>query len=154
MFIVLKPTATEEQIEALAKKIEGFGLGAHFIYGKLRTVIAVTGADAISYREHFTSMAGVEHIAPIMKSFKLASRELKAEDTLITVAGKEFGGHKVQVIAGPCSVEGKDMLLKTAMEVKRAGANFLRGGAYKPRTSPYSFQGLGEEGLLLLAAAR
>jgi 3-deoxy-7-phosphoheptulonate synthase len=154
MIIVLRPNATKEQTDAIAKKIEGFGLGVHFVHGKERTIIGAIGSGAINYREHFTSMPGVENIVPIMKPFKLASRELHDGKSLVQVGTEVIGGPQFQVIAGPCSVENREMLLQTAKEVKNAGASMLRGGAYKPRTSPYSFQGLGEEGLKLLAEAR
>ena len=154
MIIVLKQNAAEEHVDAIVKKIEGFGLGVHFVHGKERTIIGAIGSDAINYRDHFISMAGVENIVPIMKPFKLASRELQQERSLVQVGDQVFGSPNFKVIAGPCSVENREMLLQTAQEVKDAGASLLRGGAFKPRTSPYSFQGLGEEGLKLLAEAR
>ena len=154
MIVVVKPGATQEQIDAIKHKIEELGLVAHPIYGKHKTVIGAIGTDAVNYMELFTPMPGVEKVIPIMAPYKLASREFKGEDTIVSVQGREFGGKAIQVIAGPCSVENRDMMLATAQKVKEAGATLLRGGAFKPRTSPYSFQGLGEEGLKYLAEAR
>ncbi len=154
MIIVVKGGATKEQIDAILKRIEELGLGAHPIYGEHKTVIGAIGTDAVSHMDQFRNLPGVETVFPIMKPFKLASREFKGEDTVVDVGGRQFGGREVQVIAGPCSVEGREMLIETAREVSRSGATLLRGGAFKPRSSPYSFQGLGEEGLKYLAEAR
>jgi 3-deoxy-7-phosphoheptulonate synthase len=155
--IVLKPTATEEDIRRIVKKLESRGLGVNISKGTERTVIGVIGdTSKISEEEEnaIRVMPGIEDVMRILKPYKLASRDFKAEDTTIDINGNVIGGKKIQVIAGPCAVESKTMIINIAEKVKEAGASFLRGGAFKPRTSPYSFQGLGEEGLKYLAEAR
>ena len=155
--IVLRPTATKEDLKRLLKKIEGHGLQVNISKGTERTIIGVIGdTSKISEEEEdaIRVMRGVENVMRILKPFKLASREFKAADTIIKVRGKAIGGKKIQVIAGPCAVESKAMIINIAEKIKDAGASFLRGGAFKPRTSPYSFQGLGEEGLKYLSEAR
>ena len=155
--IVLRPNATEEDLKRLVKKIEGHGLTVNISKGTERTIIGVIGdTSKISEEEEdaIRVMRGVENVMRILKPFKLASREFKAADTIIKVRGKAIGGKKIQVIAGPCAVENKAMIINIAEKIKDAGASFLRGGAFKPRTSPYSFQGLGEEGLKYLSEAR
>jgi 3-deoxy-7-phosphoheptulonate synthase len=155
--IVLRPNATEEDLKRLLKKIEGHGLQVNISKGTERTIIGVIGdTSKISEEEEdaIRVMRGVENVMRILKPFKLASREFKAADTIIKVRGKAIGGKKIQVIAGPCAVESKAMIINIAEKIKDAGASFLRGGAFKPRTSPYSFQGLGEEGLKYLSEAR
>lgn len=154
MIIVLKPQATQTDIDHIVGKIEGFGLVAHISRGVERTIIGVIGDERIIQEQPLEALPGVEKVLPILKPFKLASREFRPDGSIINVGGVEVGGEKVVVIAGPCAVEGRDLLLQTAKEVKAAGAHLLRGGAFKPRTSPYSFQGLGEEGLRYLAEAR
>ncbi|MDA8171082.1 MAG: 3-deoxy-7-phosphoheptulonate synthase [Nitrospiraceae bacterium] len=155
--IVLKPGAADEQIRHIIKKLEGLGLTAHLSKGTERTVIGVIG-DTSKVTEDtddgFRAIPGVESVMRILKPFKLASREFKKTPTVIKVGETAIGGRKICVIAGPCSVESKAMMIETAKQVKKAGASFLRGGAFKPRTSPYSFQGLGEEGLKYLEASR
>ena len=155
--IVIKPTATEEDIRRIVKKLESRGLDVNISKGTERTVIGVIGdTSKISEEEEnaIRVMPGIEDVVRILKPYKLASRDFKAEDTVIDIRGNVIGGKKIQVIAGPCAVESKTMIINIAEKVKEAGASFLRGGAFKPRTSPYSFQGLGEEGLKYLAEAR
>ncbi len=155
--IVLKPGATEEQIRHIIKKLEGKGLQANVSKGTERTIIGVIGdTSKITEEEEsvISIMPGVEDVMRILKPYKLASREFKPDGTTINVKGNVIGGKKIQVIAGPCAVENRTILMNIAKKVKEAGASFIRGGAFKPRTSPYSFQGLGEEGLKYLAEAR
>ena len=155
--IVLKPDATEEELRHIVKKLESRGLQAHISRGAERTIIGVIGdTSKITEEEEnaISVMPGIEDVMRILKPYKLASREFRAEDTIINVKGNIIGGKKIQVIAGPCAVENKVTLMGIAKKVKAAGASFIRGGAFKPRTSPYSFQGLGEEGLRYLADVR
>lgn len=155
--IVLKPGATDEEIRHITKKLEGLGLTAQLSKGTERTVIGVIGDTSKVTEETddgFRAIPCVESVMRILKPYKLASREFKKTPTTIKVGGQEIGGKKLCVIAGPCSVENKAMMIEVAKQVKKAGANFLRGGAFKPRTSPYSFQGLGEEGLRYLDISR
>jgi len=155
--IVLKPTATEEELKRIVKKLEHRGLKANISRGTERTVIGVIGdTSKITEEEEDTIrvMSGVEDVLRILKPYKLASRDFKVEDTTINVRGNIIGGKKIQVIAGPCAVENRTILMSIAEKVKSAGATFIRGGAFKPRTSPYSFQGLGEEGLKYLSDVR
>ncbi len=154
MFLTLKKGATKSQLEYLRKKISGLGFRAHISRGAKKIVVGVIGENAILARDTFESMEIVDFITPISKPYKLASREFKKEDTVIDVNGIKIGGKQIVVMAGPCSVEKKDLLIEIAREIKKAGAGILRGGAFKPRTSPYSFQGLGEKGLKYLAAAK
>lgn len=154
MIVVMSPEATEQEIDHVVQKIKDLGLTPHIEKGEVRTVIAVIGNVAI-LREHSPeAWPGVEVVMPIMKPYKLVSREFQKHDTVIDVKGVKIGGNQVQVMAGPCSVETKEGLISVAKAVKAAGAKILRGGAFKPRTSPYAFQGLGEEGLKYLAEAR
>ncbi|MEW6001362.1 MAG: 3-deoxy-7-phosphoheptulonate synthase [Nitrospirota bacterium] len=155
--IVLKPGATEEEIRRIVKKLEGHGLKTNISKGTERTIIGVIGDTSKIAEEEEDAirvMPGVEDVMRILKPYKLASRDFKPEDTLINVRGNIIGGKRIHVIAGPCAVENKTMLVSIAEKVKDAGATFLRGGAFKPRTSPYSFQGLGQEGLQYLSDAR
>lgn len=154
MFLTLKPGTTEQGIEELVKKIEELGFRAHISRGAERTVIGVIGENAIAAREVFEGFFTVELITPISKPYKLVSREFKKEDTIVKIGDVTIGGKDIVVMAGPCSVEKEDLLLSIAGNVKKAGAKVLRGGAFKPRTSPYSFQGLGEKGLKYLAKAK
>ena len=154
--IVLKPDTSEEDMRHIVKKLESKGLKANLSQGTERTIIGVIGdTSKVTEDEEdaIRAMTGVENIVRILKPYKLASRDFKKENTEITVKGIVIGGKKIQVIAGPCAVENNTILTNIAEKVKDAGATFLRGGAYKPRTSPYSFQGLGEEGLKYLAEA-
>ncbi len=155
--IVLKPTATEEDIRHIAKKLAGKGLKANISRGTERTIIGVIGdTSRVSEDEEnaIKAIECVESVMRILKPYKLASRDFKKEDTLIDVKGNVIGGRKIQVMAGPCAVENRVVLVSIAEKVKAAGATFIRGGAFKPRTSPYTFMGLGEEGLEILAEAR
>jgi len=154
MLIVMKPHATPEQIAEVEERIRAHGLTPHSIPGAQRVAIGITGNRGALDPGLFDSMPGVADAIRVSQPFKLVSREVKEEDTVIDVGGVPLGGKALVVMAGPCSVESKEQILETAHAVKKAGARFLRGGAYKPRTSPYEFQGLGEEGLRLLALAR
>ncbi|OFW70446.1 MAG: 3-deoxy-7-phosphoheptulonate synthase, partial [Actinobacteria bacterium RBG_19FT_COMBO_54_7] len=152
--VVMSQEATPEQIEAVLRKIESFGLQTHPIYGVQKTVIGVIGDDKTKVVETMAGYSGIEQIIPILKPYKFASRETHPQNTVIDVSGIAIGGDKIAIMAGPCAVESREQILNTARLVKMAGGCILRGGAYKPRTSPYSFQGLGEEGLKYLAEAR
>jgi 3-deoxy-7-phosphoheptulonate synthase len=155
--IVLRTDATEEEIRHVIKKLEGRGLKANVSQGTERTIIGVIGDTAKITEEEedaIRAASGVENVVRILKPYKLASREFRKENTEISVRGTVIGGRKIPVMAGPCAVENRTTLVNIAEKVKLAGASFLRGGAYKPRTSPYAFQGLGEEGLKYLAEAR
>ncbi len=155
--IVLKPGATEDDLRRIVRKLEGRGLMANISKGTERTVIGVIGDTSKIAEEEEDAlrvMPGVENVMRILKPYKLASRDFKTENTTINIRGNIIGGPKTQVIAGPCAVENRTMIVSIAEKVKDAGATFLRGGAFKPRSSPYSFQGLGEEGLKYLSEAR
>jgi 3-deoxy-7-phosphoheptulonate synthase len=154
MIIVVKPDATAEQVDHIIKKIKGLGLQAHVSKGTERTVIGAIGDEAVLRSVPLEAIPGVENVLPILKPYKLASREFRKENTVISVGKEQIGGARIAVMAGPCAVENKTLLVEIAKEVKNAGANFIRGGAFKPRTSPYAFQGLEEEGLKYLADAR
>lgn len=154
MIIVMKPDATEAEIQNIINIIEENGLKPHISRGKERVIIGAIGDEAVIRNLPFDSYPGVENAVPILKPYKLVSREFKKENSIISVDGNDIGSKKIIVIAGPCAVENREILLETAFEVKKYGATFFRGGAYKPRTSPYSFQGLGEEGLKLLYEAK
>jgi 3-deoxy-7-phosphoheptulonate synthase len=154
MIIVMKPRATAADIDHVVGRVQELGLTPHVVTGTERTVIGVIGDERLIDRDHLATMPQVDDVIPILKPYKLASREFKPDDSIIDVAGVPIGGNEVVVIAGPCSVESEEQLLTAAKAVKAAGARLLRGGAFKPRTSPYAFQGLGEEGLELLARAR
>ena len=154
MIVVMQNSATKEQINAVITKLEEMGFRPHPIQGVVKTVIGAIGERTQHAMESLELMDGVERVVPIMQPYKLASRELREETTTVEVAGRVIGGKKLAIIAGPCAVESCSQLLETAHAVAEAGATFLRGGAYKPRTSPYSFQGMEEEGLKILARAR
>ncbi|NIQ02728.1 MAG: 3-deoxy-7-phosphoheptulonate synthase, partial [Nitrospinaceae bacterium] len=155
MIIVMNPDATPEQIQAVEDKIEKLGYKPHEISGVERKVIGAVGDERGKDRlQSIEAMPGVESVFPILKPYKLASREVHPQNSVIHVNGVPIGDQEIAIIAGPCSVESQDQLMTTALAVKEAGANLLRGGAYKPRTSPYSFQGLAEDGLKLLAEAK
>src|SRR3954449_1674729 len=155
MMIVMKEGATQAEIDAVIKRVESVGAQAHISAGEFVTVIG-----AIGDREHVANLGldgapGVDHLVPILKPYKLASLQYKRERrTVLEIDGRRIGGEHFATIAGPCPLESREVLLDTARTVRDAGAQFLRGGAYKPRTSPYSFQGLGEAGLRLLAEAK
>jgi 3-deoxy-7-phosphoheptulonate synthase len=154
MIVVMEKGATAEQIRHMAERVESLGLKAHIIQGTERTVIAAIGEKRDGTKESLASGAGVEDVVPILAPYKVASREVKKEPTQVVVRGLKVGAGTVGIIAGPCSVESEEQILASARAVKAAGGTALRGGAFKPRTSPYSFQGLKEEGLKLLALAR
>jgi 3-deoxy-7-phosphoheptulonate synthase len=155
MIIVMKQGAPGDQIEGVVKRVEELGYKVHLSRGEARTIIGVIGAEEHKLTEDaFIVMDGVEKTMRVMQPYRLASRDFTQMDSVIPVNGVQIGGRKVIVMAGPCSVEGREMILETAHAVKEAGATVLRGGAYKPRSSPYSFQGLGEDGLRFLAEAR
>lgn len=155
MMIIMRVGATQTQIKNVMDRIESNGFKAHLSSGDIRTVIGVVGDNPIYKKEQFIRIEGVDRIVPISRPFKLASREFIPEDTRIEVNGITIGGgDSLTIVAGPCSVEGRSEILEAAHAVKEAGAHALRGGAFKPRTSPYSFQGMGEEGLKYLAEAR
>jgi 3-deoxy-7-phosphoheptulonate synthase len=155
MMIVMKEGATQAEVDAVVKRVESVGAHAHISAGELVTVIG-----AIGDREHVANLGlegapGVDHLVPILKPYKLASLQYRRDErTVLEIDGRLIGGDHFATIAGPCTVESREVLLDTARTVRDAGAQFLRGGAYKPRTSPYSFQGLGEAGLRLLAEAK
>jgi 3-deoxy-7-phosphoheptulonate synthase len=158
MMIVMKETATEEEVEAVAAKIERAGARAHRISGARVTVIGAIGdveQDASVESLGLEGQPGVDRVVPILKPYKLASAQIThGERTVLDIAGRKVGGGHFAMIAGPCTVESRDQMMQTARVVRDAGATLLRGGAYKPRTSPYAFQGLGQEGLRLLAEAK
>jgi 3-deoxy-7-phosphoheptulonate synthase len=154
MIIVMRHDATAKQIAEVVAKVESKNLRVNISRGEERTIIGVIGDDRPIDRTLFEALDGVEKTVPILKPFKLASREMHPLDTLVPLDGLKVGGLQIGIIAGPCSVESREQILETAFAVKEAGAVALRGGAFKPRTSPYSFQGMGEKGLELLAEAR
>jgi 3-deoxy-7-phosphoheptulonate synthase len=154
MIVVMRKSAKEEDVTRVVTKVESLGMNAHLSKGKIRTIIGVVGDNSCVEKSIFESLVGVERVVPLLGSFKLASRDFQPHDTVVGVNGSSVGGKKIIVMAGPCAVESKEQIIETAWAVKKAGATVLRGGAFKPRTSPYSFQGLGEEGLKLLALAR
>jgi 3-deoxy-7-phosphoheptulonate synthase len=154
MIVVMQAKATAKQIGEVIRKIEELGFKPHLSRGEEKTIIGVVGNERKIEPNVFTILSGVDAVIPILKPYKLASREFKAEDTIISVNGLKIGTSEVVVMAGPCAVESKEQVLKAAEAVKKSGAKILRGGAFKPRTSPYSFQGLGEKGLEILATAK
>jgi 3-deoxy-7-phosphoheptulonate synthase len=154
MFVAMKPHATEAEFDAVIEKVRALGLTPHPIAGTERRVVAVVGNTGAVDPDDFAMLPGVAEALRVSQPFKLVSREVKEEGTVIDVGGVRIGGRAIVVMAGPCSVESKEQILETARAVKKAGASILRGGAWKPRTSPYEFQGLREEGLKLLALAR
>lgn len=155
MIIIMNTEATTDQIATVVWRVEAEdGMKAHLTHGEERTVIAVVGDIRRVNREKYLRMPGVDHIVPISRPFKLTSREFIQQDSVFPIDGTSIGGKELVIIAGPCSVEDRVQLLETAHAVREAGARALRGGAFKPRTSPYAFQGLGEQGLELLVEAR
>ena len=155
MIIVMKKGCTSEDVEAVEAKVRELGYEPHTIRGEVRTVVAAVG-DEITHSslEPLEVLPTVEHVMPVQKKYQLISRDTHPETVVIDVGGVAVGGEAFHVIAGPCSVESREQIMQTALAVKSSGATMLRGGAYKPRTSPYAFQGLGEEGLALLEEAR
>jgi 3-deoxy-7-phosphoheptulonate synthase len=158
MLIVMKPQATEDDVRAVCAKIESMGYRPHPMPGAQRTAVGITGNPGPLEPAEFESLSGVAEAIPVSKPYKLVSREVKSEDSLIRVgppeAGVEIGGRELAIIAGPCAIESREQAFAAAERVSKAGARLFRGGAFKPRTSPYSFQGLGEEGLKILAEVR
>src|SRR5438876_8467350 len=154
MIVVMKPGATQQNLDHVIQRIEQLGLRSHVIVGTERTVIAALGEKRDGAKQALETGEGVEKVVPILAPYKMASTEVKQERTLVQARDLKVGAGKVGVIAGPCSVESKSQILEIAEMVKEAGAAGLRGGAFKPRTSPYSFQGMKEKGLELLAEAR
>jgi 3-deoxy-7-phosphoheptulonate synthase len=154
MIVVMKRNANEDQIARMVQRIERMGLKAHVIVGTERTVIAAIGEKRNGEQDTLASCDEVDKVVPILAPYKIASSETKTEATVVRALDLVIGGGHIGVIAGPCSVESEEQIIASAVAVKTAGATGLRGGAFKPRTSPYSFQGMKEEGLKLLAAAR
>ena len=154
MMIIMKHRATRSEINTVISQVKSHGYDVHLSQGTERTIIGVVGDNRKLQNHQFELLPGVEKVVRILQPFKLANRDFHPENTIVTVRGIPIGGQRVVVIAGPCAVESRNQLLETAQAVKEAGATILRGGAFKPRSSPYSFQGLGEEGLELLAEAR
>ena len=154
MIVVMKQAASQVQIVNVTARIEQMGCQAHISEGKERTIIGIIGNGRPLEREQLERLDGVERTVPVLRPFKLASRDFHPQNTVVPIGDVSVGGKRLVVMAGPCAVESQEQLSETARAVKSAGAQMLRGGAFKPRTSPYSFQGLGEEGLRFLAAAR
>lgn len=154
MIVVLKPEATESQIKHIVEKVKALGLKPMISKGVERTIIGLIGEEDVLRATPLEVFPGVEKVMSILAPYKLVSREFKHENSIINVGKVKIGGKKIAVMAGPCSIENREMLIRIAKDVKKAGASILRGGAFKPRTSPYSFQGLGEEGLKYLREAR
>ena len=156
MLVVMRAQATEEQVRAVCKKIEDLGYRAHAMPGSERTAIGITGNQGEVEAGTLEEMPGVQELIRVSKPYKLVSRDVKQENTVIRfpATSATFGGQGLAVVAGPCAIETREQALTVAEQVCRAGAQFFRGGAYKPRTSPYSFQGLGEEGLQIMAEVR
>lgn len=154
MIIVMRPDHQEEDLARVVRRLEDVGLRAHLSKGEHRTIIGAIGDERVLREVPIESFPGVESALPILKPYKLVSREFKPENTVIPINGTEIGGTQIQIIAGPCAVESREVLEEIAKAVEPAGVHFLRGGAFKPRTSPYAFQGWGEKGLKFLASVR
>jgi 3-deoxy-7-phosphoheptulonate synthase len=158
MIIVTRPNVTDAEIDHIRERIESVGMRTHLSRGEHRTIIGCIGDESLLEELALRTLPGVESVTPVLKPYKLASREFAANRTIVRLGGRassaSFGGQAIAVIAGPCSVESREMLLTTATRVRDAGAVALRGGAFKPRTSPYAFQGLGAEALRILADVR
>ncbi|HLK18788.1 MAG TPA: 3-deoxy-7-phosphoheptulonate synthase [Bryobacteraceae bacterium] len=154
MLVVMRANATAQQIAGVCQRIQSLGFRAHIMPGAERTAIGITGNHGPVPREEFEDLQGVVEAIPVSKPYKLVSREVKPDNTVVNVAGVLVGGDELALCAGPCSVESREQILAAAHAVKSAGAKLLRGGAYKPRTSPYAFQGMGEEALRYLSEVR
>ena len=154
MLILMKQGATAEQIAAVCRRVREIGFAPHEIPGTIRTAIGITGNQGAVSPEHFQDLPGVAECVPVSKPYKLVSREVKPEQTIVEVRGVKVGDGSLALIAGPCSVETREQTMRTAEAVSASGAKFFRGGAFKPRTSPYAFQGLKEEGLHLLGEVK
>lgn len=153
MIIIMRNNATKSEIEAVEKQLADYGFKTHPIYGELKTVIGAIGDKRRISMNQLMMMKGVENVVPIMRPYKLASRELKKESSVIRVKDVEIGGNKLAVFAGPCAIESQEQFSYVAQKVKESGANILRGGAFKPRSSPYSFAGLEADGLKIMRRA-
>jgi len=158
MIIITRPNVTDAEVDHIRERIESVGMRTHLSRGESRTIIGCIGDESLLQEVPLRSLPGVESVMPVLKPYKLASREFAADRTVVHVGGRDahasFGGSAITVIAGPCSVENRAMLVTSAAVVRNAGASMLRGGAFKPRSSPYAFQGLGAEALRLLAEVR
>src|SRR5512142_2167183 len=154
MLIVMKQDATRQEIQGVIEKIGLLGFRAHEVPGTQRTAIGITGNNGKIDPGFFSTLDGVEEAIPVSKPYKLVGRDARPENSVIRVGENLIGGKELAIIAGPCSVESRDQLILTARAVKEAGAKYLRGGAFKPRTSPYTFQGMKEEALVILREAR
>jgi 3-deoxy-7-phosphoheptulonate synthase len=154
MLIVMKSDATDGQIETVLRVIEELGLKGHPMPGATRTAIGITGNQGAVDPSHFENLAGVAEAIRVSKPYKLITLDLRPEKTVVRVGDATIGGDELAIIAGPCAIESRAQAFAIAEAVRRSGARFFRGGAYKPRTSPYAFQGLGEEGLRILADVR
>lgn len=154
MLILMQKNATKEQIAAVCRRIEEIGYRPHEIPGSTRVAIGITGNEGAVSPEHFMHLDGVAECVPVSNAYKLVSREVKPESTIVHVGDVRIGDGRMHLIAGPCSVESKDQIFRTAEVVAKSGAKLLRGGAFKPRTSPYAFQGMKQEGLRLLEEVR
>src|SRR5712691_9039172 len=154
MLIVMDAAATAEDVGRVVEIVQKLGLQAHPIPGAQRTAIGITGNRGTIETAAFENLPGVVEVIPVSAPYKLVSREAKRENTVVSVGGVAVGGRRVAVIAGPCAIESEAQALEVAHAVAKAGATLYRGGAFKPRTSPYSFQGLGEQGLKILAKVR
>src|ERR1700760_4767667 len=156
MLVVMKPHATAAEIQAVCDRIETLGYRAHPMPGAQRAAIGITGNQGAVEQDSLAELPGVAEVIKVSKPYKLVSRDVKEEDTIIRFAGANatIGGRNIAVIAGPCSIESREQAFAVAEQVATAGAQFLRGGAYKPRTSPYAFQGMGEAGLQIMAEVR
>ena len=154
MVIVMRAGASQKEIDAVAARVKADGFGTQLVQGTERTIVCVLGDGRPVDQHKYDVMAGVEKTTRILQPFKLTSRTASAGDSTLLLNGARIGDKRIVVMAGPCSIESRTQMLETAHAVKEAGAQALRGGAFKPRTSPYSFQGMGEEGLQILAEAR
>jgi len=153
VILILRNGATDAELDHVVQRVEALGLSAHISRGTYRTIIGLIGDEDKIREEPLRAIAGVADVIPVLPPYKLASRDAHPQDSIVDVAGVRIGGGHLAMIAGPCSVEEPDRMFRIAQAVKQAGANIFRGGAFKPRTSPYAFQGLGEEGLRILQAA-
>jgi 3-deoxy-7-phosphoheptulonate synthase len=154
MIIVMKPGSGESHITEISRVLESLGLGVHISHGTERTIIGIIGDKRLLSGVPLELMPGVEKLVPIVESYKLASKTFRSEKSIVDVDGVKIGGSEIVIMAGPCAIENREQILQAARAVKKSGAQFLRGGAFKPRTSPYAFQGLEEEGLKLLKEAK
>ncbi|HEY0430485.1 MAG TPA: hypothetical protein VGC61_01670, partial [Pyrinomonadaceae bacterium] len=154
MLIVMKVDATSGQVEAVVRVVEELGYRAHPMPGASRTAIGITGNPGAVDPSHFENLPGVAEAVRVSKPYKLVTLDLRSEKTIVAVGDASIGGDELAIIAGPCAIESRDQAFAVAEAVRRSGARFFRGGAFKPRTSPYAFQGLGEDGLKILEEIR